>query len=293
MKRFIARIVILLLTGCGRPAPAPAGAVVVTDMAGRTVSVPAHPARIVSAAPACTEILFAVGAGDAVVGVTEFCTYPPEAQARTKIGQFGPETISLETILGLRPDLVFAAPGTQDPFIAAVGRLGLPVVAVDARSFDEVYRAVELVGAATGHADRAKQLADRLRTRVAAVTARPIAKRPRVFFLLDEPLVTAGPKTFIGEMIRLAGGDNVFDDVAQLYPPVSEEEVIRRNPEVIVVPRGTGHVVDVEALLARPAWRTIDAAKTRRIIYLDQDVVSRAGPRLADALEQLADGLRK
>ena len=292
MTRPVLLALMCFLAGCGRPVSPPAGGNTVTDMAGRTVAVPPHPARIVSAAPACTEILFAIGAGDAVVGVTSFCTYPPEAQSRPKIGQFGPETLSLETVLGLRPDLVFAAPGTQDPFIAAVARHGLPVVAVDARSFDEVYRAIELVGTATGHAERAKELADSLRKRVAAVAARPITKRPRVFYLLDDPLRTAGPKTFIGEMIHLAGGDNVFDDVAQLYPAVSEEELIRRNPEVIVVPRGVGHTVDVEALLARPAWRTVDAAKNRRVIYLDQDVVSRAGPRLADALEQLADGLR-
>jgi iron complex transport system substrate-binding protein len=290
-------VVVLMVTtiGCGRRGPdaTPTGTVVVTDMAGRQVAVPANPNRIVSAAPACTEILFAVGAGDAVVGVTEFCTYPPEACSRTKIGQFGPETISLETVIGLKPDLVFAAPGTQDSFIEAVQRVNVPVVAVEARSFEEVYKAVELVGRATGHDDRGKELAEALKKRVDAVAARPIAKRPRVFYLLDDPPVTAGPKTFIGEMIHLAGGDNVFDDVTQLYPKVSDEELVRRDPEVIVVPRGKGHTIDVDAVLARPAWATITAAKRKHIIYLDQDAASRAGPRLADALEQLADELRK
>lgn len=286
---------VLFLAGCGprAAAPSPGGTVTVTDLAGVEVAVPAAPGRIVSAAPACTEILFAVGAGDAVVGVTDFCTFPPEARTRSKIGQFGPDTISLEAVLGLRPDLVFAAPGWQDSFIEAVRRRGIPVVGVEARSFAEVYRAVCVVGTATGHDAEGKALSARLRDRVERVAARPIARRPRVFYLLDDTsLFTVGPKTFVGEMIRLAGGDNVFDDVDQIYPKVSEEELIRRNPEVIVVPRGRGHSADVDSLLARPAWQTMAAVKGRRVIRLDQDAASRAGPRLADALEQLADELR-
>jgi iron complex transport system substrate-binding protein len=293
----IPALILLLALGCGNVAspPPPADPITLTDIAGRTVTIPSNPRRIVSSAPACTEILFAVGAGDAVVGVTELCNYPPEAATRAKIGQFGPETISLETVLGLRPDLVFAAPGTQDPFIDALSRHHIPVVAVEARSFAEVYRAVELVGTATGHAERGKDLAAELNKRVDAVAARPIAKRPRVFYLLDAsgPLVTAGPKTFIGEMVRLAGGDNVFDDVTQLYPAVTDEELVRRDPEVVVVPKGKGHEIDIHSIMARPAWKTITAAKNRRVIELDQDAASRAGPRLADALEQLADALRK
>ncbi|HEY2784374.1 MAG TPA: cobalamin-binding protein [Fimbriiglobus sp.] len=267
---------------------------VVIDSAGRSVRVPIHPTRIVSAAPACTEILFAVGAGDSVVGVTEYCNYPPEAAKRVKIGGFGPKTIGMETVVGLKPDVVFAAPGTQDPFIESVSRLGLPVVGVEARSFAEVYRAIEIVGAATGHVEKAHDLATGLRKRVEAVAARSIAHRPRVFYLLGiDKLQTVGPRTFVGEMIRLAGGDNTFEDARSLYPFVGEEELIRRDPDVIVVPRGPMLQLDADSIFSRPAWRDLRAVKNHRVIYLDEDTVSRAGPRLADALEQLAKELRK
>ena len=280
------------------PAPSPAPFPwTLTDGMGREVTLEHAPARIVSLAPANSELLFAVGAEDQVVGVTKYCTYPPEACATKEvIGGFSSKSISVEKILALEPDLVLAAGKIHQPIIEALEQQNIPVVALTARTFDDVYANIVMVGRLTGHETEAAQVVAGMQAQVKAVTEKvaeiPAEQRLKVFWeVWDEPLMTAGPGTFIGQIIELAGGINIFADLKEDYPKISAEEVLKRNPDVILGPDKHGSKMTVEQLEARPGWAEIKAVKDGNIFLLDGDLLSRSGPRLAQGLQAMAKTL--
>ena len=268
-----------------------------TDALGRQVTMKALPQRIVSLAPSNTERLFAVGAWSTVVGVTTVDTYPPEVTAVPKVGGFVPKSISIETIVSLRPDLVLAAGELQRPAIEVLERLGIPVVAIeDPGSFDEVYAAITLVGRLTGHEQGASQVVAAMQARLArvrqAVASLPQDKRVTVFYeVYDEPLMTVGRSTIIGQMVEMAGGINVFADLQGRYPQVSSEEVVQRNPGCILGLKGHKLALTPTQIRQRPGWQHITAVRRHCIHLLDDDAVARPGPRLAEALEAIAKAL--
>lgn len=276
------------------PTAAPtAEAITITDAIGRRVSLDGAPARIVSLAPSVTESLFAIGAGPQVVGVTQFCTFPPEADALPEVGGFSADTISVEAIVDLTPDLVIAGSAGQEPVVAALEQLGIPALVFDPTSFEEVYASLEQLGYLTGNVAGADQVVAAMRARVAAVTAVvdqiPAAERPTVFWeVFDEPLMTAGPTTFIGQMIALAGATSIFADATEDYPQVSAEAIVERDPDVILGPSSHADKLSPELVAARPGWGELRAVRDGRVYLLDGDTTSRPGPRLADALEELA-----
>lgn len=265
-----------------------------TDSLGREVTLVALPQRIVSLAPSNTEILFAVGAGDQVVGVTEYCNYPPEAQeGREIVGGFSAKSLSVEKILSLQPDVVFSAGAIHQPVIEALEQAGVTVVAFDAQSFDEVYQNILTAGRVTGHAAEAEKVVAEMKDRLAKVQAVvrqiPEQERPKVFYeIWDEPLMTAGPNTFIGQMIELAGGINVFADVEEQYPQISPEAVVERDPDVILGPDSHAEGLTAEKIAARPGWGDIKAVREGRILIVNGDIVSRPGPRVVEAVEAIA-----
>lgn len=265
----------------------------VTDALGRQVTFNAIPERIVSIAPSTTEILFAVGAGDKVVGVTKYCNYPPEADALPEIGGYSADSISVEAIVNLTPDLVVAGTADQAPVVEALDQAGIPALVFDPKSFDEVYANIEQIGDLTGTTAQADEVVAEMRGRIQAVTEKvatvPAEERPTVFYeVFDEPLLTAGPNTFIGQMIALVGATSIFADAGEDYPTVSAEAIIERDPDAIVGPDSHGDKLTPELLAQRPGWGDLSAVKERRIYLLDGDMVSRPGPRLADATEALA-----
>jgi iron complex transport system substrate-binding protein len=274
----------------------------VVDSLRRKVTVARVAARIVSLAPSNTEILHAVGAGRQVVGGTTFDNYPPEARSHTSIGGMTPKSINLEAVTALRPDLVLATSGVQEPIIAPLERLGLTVVALDATDFAGVVRNIRTVGRLTGHSADAEQLANGFLDRVAAVGRRVAARRsprPKVLYLLrEDPLMTAGPATFIGQMIEAAGGINVFGDVTTRFPRPSEEEILARAPEIILCTHGAmtaGEQHDEarrQAIRGRRGWDQIPAVRESRIVFLKEDLVNRPGPRLVEGLEAVAEVLQ-
>jgi cobalamin transport system substrate-binding protein len=273
----------------------------VVDGLGRKVTVARPPERIVSLAPSNTEILFAVGAGALVVGGTSFDNYPPEARSHASIGGMTPKSINLEAVMALRPDLVLATSGVQEPIIASLERLKLVVVALDATDFKGVARNIRLVGRLTGNTAHADRLATEFLDRVAAVGRRVASRRtrrPKVLYLLYEhPLLTAGPATFIGQMIEAAGGSNVFGDLTARFPRPSEEEVLARAPEVILATYGDMNAggPDDEArrkrIRSRAGWAQVPAVRDNRIAFLNEDLLNRPGPRLVEGLEAVADVL--
>ncbi len=300
-------VIALILSACAATpatqtptaAPAtqtPAAASTITDALGRQVVIPATVKRVVSLAPSITEIVFAVGAGPLLVGDTKYCNYPPEADALPKIGGFSANTISIESIVALKPDLVIGGSVAQAPVAEALAKLNIPTLVFDPKTFEEVYSNIENIGAVTGHADTATAAVTKMKDRVAAVQQRvagiPADKRPTVFYeVFDAPLMTAGPGTFIGQMLGLVGATSIFADATEDYPQVSAEAIVARDPAVIVGPSSHGDKLTTAQVAARPGWDKIRAVRDSRVYLIDGDMVSRPGPRLADALEALADAL--
>jgi iron complex transport system substrate-binding protein len=270
--------------------------VAITDVLGRQVTVVTSPRRLISLAPSTTEQLFAIGAGDRVVGVTTYDNYPPQVQKIARVGGYVAQSLSLEKILSLKPDLVLSRGDIQRPIIEALERLGLPVLAMEPKDFDDVYATMMLLGRLTNHTAQAAQVVAEMQQRVARVrqqvAAIPASQRVTVFYkAYDEPLITAGPSTFIGHLIDMAGGRNIFADVHEGYPQVSTEEILRRNPAVILGPRRHGIQLPDALSLQHPGWQHLAAVKQHRLHWLDDDLVSRPGPRLAEALEAVARAL--
>ncbi|MDG3006858.1 ABC transporter substrate-binding protein [Paludisphaera mucosa] len=309
-----------MLTACrqakesGPPAapPAPIPAVRITsqgagwplevvDSLGRKVVLREPARRVVSLVPSNTEILFAVGAGDRVVGVTMMDDYPPEAKERKSIGGMAPGSVNLETLTALKPDLVLATGGVQQPLVEPLERLGLAVVALDAERPEDVAANIRLVGRLVDRGAEGEALASKFVERLDAVRRRVAARqdrRPKVLYLLyDDPLMTVGPGTFLGRMIEEAGGDNVFGDVSARYPTPSDEEVLVRAPEVVLATfglMGGGGRPETEnqaRLLKRPGWRDVPAVRERRIHALDENLTTRVGPRLVEGLESIERAL--
>jgi len=263
-------------------------AVTVTDDAGRVLTLDRAPERIVSMAPSNTEILFALGLGDRVVGVTTYCNYPPEAAAVEKVGDaYSPD---YEKIVSLRPDLVVAVGTADSDLVKGLEGYGLKVLVLQAATVDQVASDILLVGKVCRADKAAEKLAAKLQQRLAAVKERlaavSAAPRPTVFWCLDRGLWTVGPKSFVSDIIKLAGGQNIGDSLGMAYGQFSLETLLQTDPDVIIIP-----VLDqsVPAELAKlPGWSTLKAVREGRVYQIDPDIVSRPGPRVADAVEQVA-----
>jgi iron complex transport system substrate-binding protein len=256
------------------------------DDVGRKVVIHQAPQRIVSLAPSNTEILFAIGAGDQVVGVTDYCNYPAEAQQKPKVGGFSQP--NLEQIIALRPDLVLGT-GMHDGVMKDLDRLGLTGIIISPETVAEVFTAIERAGFAIGRDREAKALAESLRERFLAVQRDVAGKdRPRVLYQVwPDPLIVAGPGSFVDSVITLAGGENIAGDAAQGYPQFSSEMVVIRDPEVILYPKTHGSAEMADFPL-RPGWESLIAVKANRLYSIDGDMISRAGPRIVAAMEEVA-----
>jgi iron complex transport system substrate-binding protein len=301
MSRRIALYLLLGTLGCSRPGYEPTGtesseegkwqALTVTDDMGRKVTLRKRPARIISLAPSITETLFAVGAGPQLAAVTSTDTYPPEVKRLPTVGGFAPETISTEAILARKPDLVLAGGQFQRPIVESMDKLGIPALVIDPTSLDAVEEAISRIGRLTGHEAKAGAVAADFRRRRRAVRRAALAKdaaRVRVLYVFwDEPLETAGSGTFVGQMIAEAGGVNIFADLDQDYPQVSDEAVLARNPECILAPN-RGGATFAARLSHRPGWNRLAAVKATRISTVPEELLHRPGPRLIDGLEKIA-----
>ena len=264
----------------------------VTDDLGRNVTISSEPQSIISLAPSNTEILFALELGDRVMAVSEYCNYPLEAQNKIKIGGFS--TVNIEKVVSLKPDLVLATGGVQEAVVEELGRLGLTVIALNANNIEDVFENIRLVGKATGQLEAARELTTKLEQRTKAVTDKakdlPDSQRPRVFYEIQyEPLMTAGPGTFIDNLIHLAGGVNIASDAAAKYPVYNLETLIERNPEVIIISFWHGSIpASVEGVKSRKRWQNVEAVKNNRVYGINADLVSRPGPRIVDGIEEMA-----
>lgn len=258
----------------------------VRDARGEVVTVRRKPMRIVSLAPSNTEILYALGLESRIVGVTRFCDYPPIARKKPKVGD---ARINPEAVVALKPDLVVAHAVLNSSVIPQLEKLGLTVFAINPCTIAEVAQDIRTLGKITARPKTAEKVASALELKVKRI-AGICAKRPvrRVLVVIQSnPLWVAGPKTFVDEMIRIVHAKNVAFDARPGFVTFSKELAISRNPDVII----TGVKSDLEYFLRSKEWRSTNAVKHRRVYLVDSDVLVRAGPRLADGLEVLANKL--
>ena len=251
------------------------------------------PESIVSLAPGNTEIIYALGLEEKLVGVTEFCDYPEVAKDKPRVGGFS--IVDIERVIEIQPDLVLAADIHKDEVIPQLEGLGLTVLALAPKTLDEVLDAIILVGKCTGQQEEAIQLVTEMGNRIKVITdkTRNLAQtdRPRVFYIMwHDPLMTVGSDAQIHELIELAGGINIAQDLGEGYPTMSLEAVIIANPQVIVAgtSHGEGANLPYQFVLTEERLRDVGALVNGHVYEINTDLVGRPGPRMIDGLEQLA-----
>jgi iron complex transport system substrate-binding protein len=272
-------------------AAAPAAAVSYRDMAGREVTLAALPARIVSLVPSVTELVYALGGQDRLVGRTDFCDYPPAALGKPSVG--GMVSPSLEAIVTLRPDLVVVtAEGNREETFAQLRRLGFPTYAVAVHRMAEVMDLVARVGALVGRPQAVLPLVTQMDERIARVRAlvKPY-RAPRVLYVVwPEPLIVPGRHALVNELIEIAGGRSVTASDGDAYPRLSLEAAVAAAPEVVLLASyGAGAAAGGQEKWERLAG--LRALKSARLYTVDGDLMHRYGPRLLDGLTQIARAL--
>lgn len=282
--------VTLLFSGCSTIANLPLVGkypLKLRDSYDREVTIPRLPQRIVSLAPSNTEILFALGLGDKLVLVTDACNYPTEAERIEKTSYQGPD---MEKIIAANPDLIVADSQTGENVVEQLQAAGLAVLTIRSDNIAQVLTNIGLIGQATSTTKQADQLVAQMKTRLQAVSSKLVTLPPSgkmtVFYeVWNDELMSAGPNTFIAGIIDAAGGISVTDDATTDWPLVNMESLIAKNPQVIIL----GHGAETpQTLKARVTWQTIDAVKTDRIFSVNPDIFNRPGPRVVEAVEDLA-----
>lgn len=261
---------------------------VVIDDYGRTIKLTTQPKRIVSVSPTPTEILFAVGAGSMVVGVDDYSDYPAAVNNIARVGNF---VLNVETILSLKPDLIISSDLVSTDQLAQLEAKGIPYIVLAARTLQDVFKDIKLVGVITGHINDALSLVDSLEARVVAITEKTSdvnLTKPRVLVEFY-PMWTYGPGSFGDDLIKLAGGTNIAANASQEYSEVTDEFVIAQDPQIIVYTVGTNYNgTSPQTIADRPGWSGISAVSSGKMYPIDDNLISRYGPRIVDGLEALA-----
>ena len=302
----VAVLLMGLVTGC--PAPTddepvvetPVFPLTVTDQVGRVITLEAEPQKIISLVPSSTEIVFALGLGDELVGVTEFCNYPPEALDKPKVAGFSAVGIDvdIEKIVEIQPDLILATETHLTEVIPKIEQLipgaAIIVLKTQTETLEEVLEAITLIGEVTGKEDEASELVDGMRSRIKAITDKTDnlsdAEKPVVLYIVwGDPIFVIAGGTLGNALIEAAGGINIFQDLTG-SPIVSLETIIERNPQVILgsAAIGTGGDLPYQFALTEPRLEGVDARVNSRVYGVNDDLTGRPGPRMVDGLEMLA-----
>jgi iron complex transport system substrate-binding protein len=298
-KLAIALIMILSLASCAKPiAPqetvpaqnsetANTGKIEVTDFKGRSIVLDKIPQKIVSLSPSNTEILFALGAGDKVVGVTSYCDYPEEAKKIEQVGTF--EGPNMELIKKAQPDVVLAG-YIQEETVKTIESMGIPVIVTEAESFEAIYQSIGLIGKITGTGVKAEEIVAGMKSKIAEIeTNIKDKKKPTVFYVVwTDPLTTAGSNTFINDVIKAAGGINVAEKV-ESWAKYSAEQLVKDNPEILVAAlHSTDKGMAKEDLKENPIFSKLECVKNGKVYVMsDDNVISRPGPRIVQAVEEM------
>jgi len=300
----LAALIALALFACA-PAPTPtpvpptvaptampaAFPLTITDSAGRQVSIAKEPKKLVLLSPSVTEIVFALGQGNKIAAVDQFSDFPAEAKSLPKIGGSSGK-FNFEQIVALNPDLVLGAGTTAPDNLKKLEELKLTVVIIGSRktTIEGALKEIALTGQVIGAPAQAQQVTDAMQKKLDALKAKAATAKtkPKVFWELDATDVnkpfTVGPGNFVNDIIALAGGENIFSKATTEFPQVSAEQVVAANPDVIIL-SDFAYGITVESVKARKGWDVIAAVKNNKIFPIDDNLVSRPGPRVVDGLE--------
>ncbi|MBT1278431.1 ABC transporter substrate-binding protein [Thermoanaerobacter sp. CM-CNRG TB177] len=257
----------------------------VTDFLGKEVTIEKEPQRIVSLAPSITELIYALGAGNKVVGVTDFDNYPPEVKDVPKVGGFkGP---NVEAITAQKPDVIFASTLSGKEQMESLEKMGIPVVMLEAKNIAQIYQSIKIIGQITGTEKKGEELIKQMQDKIKEINDK-VKELPKVsvFYLVSlDGNWTAGKGTFIDELINLAGGKNVAEDVNG-WAQYSVEELVKKNPDVIITSPHAGNVKDIKNMAG---YKDTNAVKNDKIFVIsNDDIISRASNRIVLGLEEIA-----
>lgn len=285
-------MLILASAGCGEGSAGNQG-IKLVDSRGVEITLESAPRSIVSLSPANTEILYALGAGAQIIAVSEYCNYPEEALSKQQLPTG--EKLSVEALIALKPDMVFMSKmNAMEDQIVQMEQAGIKVVVTEANSLDETYAMIRLVGQAIGKGKEADELVAGMQDSFAALKKKAEGRKPKSVYIEVSPLQyglwSCGRETFMQELLDIVGAKNIFEDVTG-WSAVSEEQVIERNPDIIVTTLSplTGIEDPVGEIMGRSNWSEITAVKEGRVYMLDADMLSRPGPRLVDAAKELLE----
>lgn len=301
LKRFVSFILlftmVFTLSACQKPAgnqdnAAETKKIQITDIKGRQIGLEKLPERIVSLSPSNTEIVFALGAGSKLVGVTSYCDYPEEVKDIEKIGTY--EGPNIEMIKKVQPDVVLAGDYVPEDIITALENLNIPVVTAEASDTDAIYDSIALIGKLVCEEDKAEEIINNMHRTIDNIQSKVRGKeKANVFYLVwTDPLMTAGKGTYINDVIKIAGANNVAESV-EGWARYSTEELVKQNPDMIIAAyHSTDEGMSKEDLMKNPLFRNLDCVKKGNIYVMkDDNIISRPGPRIVDAALEMAKAL--
>jgi iron complex transport system substrate-binding protein len=256
--------------------------VTLTDSSGRKITVKSQPHRIVSLSPSITELLFYLGLSEKVVAVAGHCDYPPDALKKPKIGDVN---LNIEKLLEFHPDLIVADNGLSDNLISRSDSMGATVLFLDSKDVDGIFNSIVLLGKATGENEVSHQLVNSLKEQVKDIREKFPPKKTKVFVeIWPDPLMTVGAKSFINDIITLAGGINIAGYMEKNDIQISSEWVVEKDPQVIIVSTpGTR-----DRVIFRTGWQEISAIREKHVYEIDPDIFVRPTPRIIMAIRQIA-----
>jgi iron complex transport system substrate-binding protein len=266
-------------------------ALTATDDLGHVVSLPQNPKRIVSLAPNITEILFALGLDSAVAGVTDYCDYPEAARSKPRIG--GMLNPNLERVLELHPDLVLmSGSGNMKSDYEKLTSSGVAVFVTYPRTIDNVFTSIVTIGALVGRKAEADSIVQALESRKRELLrqAQGVPRQSVLMLLSLRPIVAIGPGTFLHELLTIANAENIAGNAAVAYPVLSREEILRRQPDVIIATNDIVRSTD-DILKAYPEWKSLRAVQKKRVALVDASIVSRPGPRVIEGLRTILQAI--
>ena len=273
--------------------------ITLVDSSGSEVTMEKKPEKIISAAPSNTEIIFALGLEDKLVGRSDFCNYPPAALEIESIGVMTP--LNLEKIISLEPDLILTYGGFGTKDIPRLRELGIKVLVIEPETIAEMFNSIELIANACGISEKGRQLVSDLRGRIDSITdiiqADKSRKSPKIFTGSGfETIWSPGYGTIFHELISLAGGENITGG-QQGWVPISPELIVQAQPDIIIIPSGSMNSEEITKMkndiINRPGWDKLPAVKNNHIFTVNEDLLYREGPRLVEGLELLYEIFNK
>lgn len=244
------------------------------------------PQKIISLSPAATEILFAIGAENQVAAVSDLSDYPEKALTLPKIGGFDGKTLSLEKIIAYEPDFVYLTDGMHNFLIEKLEQLNIPYYVSKTTSFEALKQEILDVAKITGHEGQGKKVVDKMLSSLPEIDANQNNATKVYYEIWNQPFMSAGKFSFINDVISLSGHKNIFEDLEESYPMVSEESIISRQPQIILIPSSSG--VQADDVKNRSGWNSIPAVESEKIFVIDDNLFSRPGPRIVEAINLLS-----